>query len=625
MTRKQFILWSGLFACVSFAVPAQGQLEELIKKVSEKVSGTPAVPKKLIAYFEIDGPLAETPINLPPLLGEEPPMSMKSLLERLKEARIDPNVVAIAVDLQNAQLGLAQIEEIHAALRRFAAVEKEVYVHAESLTTTTFAAACGASRLSMVPTGDLWLVGMYGEAPYLRGALDKLGCTPDFLQFEAYKTAAEPLLRKEPSPESQEMSTWLFDGLYEQLIKEISVGRNIPAARVRELIDGGPYPAEEALEAGLIDAVEHREAFVSGLKKRYGGAVDIVTDYAEEDPFDMPSDNIFAAFELMMKMLNPKPKSYTRPSVAIVYVEGAIMTGESKPSLFGSSEGAFSTTIRRALEKAADDNTVRAVVLRIDSPGGSALASEIILEASRRVADRKPLIVSMGNVAGSGGYYVTCAADAIFADASTITASIGVIGGKIVTTDMWNKIGINWHARQRGKMAAMLSSASRFSDAERAKMHDYMGDIYEVFKGHVVESRKGKLTKPIEQIAGGRVFTGAQALELGLIDQIGGLDDAITFAAKQAGLGEYEIRVIPEPKGLFDLFSPEKEDHKYLSMPTRTNALSFADQPAFQAILPMLAKVDPLRFRAVLNALVRLELIHTEGVIVMMPEEWVVR
>lgn len=604
---------------------AQGQLEDLFKRVSDKVTGTPTPPPKQIAYFEVDGPLVETPVNLPPLLGDKPPMSLKSLLGRLKEARIDPNVVAVAVDIENAQLGLAQIEELHAALRRFAAVDKEVYIHADALTTLTFSAATGASRLSMVPTGTLWLVGMYGEAPYLRGALDKLGCEPDFLQFEAYKTAAEPLLRKGPSPQSEEMTNWLFDGLYGQLVKQIAQGRSLPEERVQQLIDAGPYTAEEALEVGLIDAVEHRADFVLGLKERYGHAVEVATDYAVDQEFMMPEDNIFAAFEFLMKMLNPKPKSYTDPSVAVVYVDGTIMTGESQPGLFGSSDGAFSTTIRRALDKAADDYTVKAVVLRIDSPGGSALASEIILNASRRVAARKPLIVSMGNVAASGGYYVTCAAETIFADANTITASIGVIGGKIVTTDMWHKIGINWHARQRGAHAAILSSASRFSDSEREKMHDYMEDIYEVFKGHVVQSREGKLSKPIEEIAGGRVFTGAQALELGLVDRLGGLDDAIAYAAKRGGVGEYEIRVIPEPKGLFDLFAPREDDHKYLSTGYPQRSLGLADHPEIKSILSILAKIDPLRLRAVLRAIMRLELIHQEGAVLMMPQEWVIR
>jgi len=319
-----------------------------------------------------------------------------------------------------------------------------------------------------------------------------------------------------------------------------------------------------------------------------------------------------------MQMLNPSPKTYSKPTVAIVFVEGAIQTGVAKRSPFGGSSGAYSTTIRKALEEAAKDDTIEAVILRVDSPGGSALASEIILDAVQRVAKEKPLIVSMGNVAGSGGYYVACSADTIFADAMTITASIGVIGGKIVTTGMWDKLGISWHANQRGKMAAMMSTATKFSDPERAKLRKYMGNVYEIFKAHVVAGRGDKLTKPIEEIAGGRVFTGAQALELGLVDRIGGLDDAVKFAAKKAGLGEYEIRVLPEPPGFFELLSGGQDDEYSWS---RIAESSITDMPMIRAGLTALAAVDPLRVRAVVRALLRVELVHREGVITMMPDE----
>jgi len=455
--------------------------------------------------------------------------------------------------------------------------------------------------------------------------LDKLGCTPDFEKFEDFKTAVEPLMRTEPSPQSQEMMKWLIDGLYDGLVKLIADGRALPSEKVRGLIDEGPYSAEDALKAGLIDSVRHRQDFFADLSNRYGEDVEIVTDYAKDDSFAMPDDSIFAAFEFLMKLMNPTPKDYSQPSVAIVYVEGTIQTGEAERNPFAPNDGAYSTTIRRALDRAADDDTVKAVVLRVDSPGGSALASEIILDAARRVAAEKPLIVSMGNVAGSGGYYVTCAADTVFADANTITASIGVLGGKIVTTEMWHKIGVNWHPIQRGRMAAMLSSAAKFSDEERAKLRQYMKDVYDIFKGHVVKAREGKLTKPIEQVAGGRVFTGAQALELGLVDKIGGLDDAVAHAAKRAGLGEYEIRVIPEPPNLFDLFAPEDDD-EYLRIGGHGAATSWLMKaPVFENALPILAKMDPLRCKVMVQALRRLELLHHEHVIIMMPQDLVIQ
>jgi len=590
---------------------------------SSRKAGKKSESAKQIAYFSIKGALAETPVSMPPLFGGEPPQSLKGILERFKKARLDDNVAAIVVDFQEAALGQAQLSELHDALRKFAAVDKAVYVHADTLRTGSYALATGASHISVVPTGLVWLTGFYGESPYLRGMLDKIGCVPDFLQCGAFKSAGENYMRTGPSPEAQEMLNWLLDDLYSTTIGLIATGRDLSPEKVRELIDNGPYTAEEALAAGLIDAVQHRQDFIADLKGKYGDNVKFVKDYGKEDLFDIPDDNFFAMFDFFMKMLNPEPVVYDEPTVAIVYVEGTIQPGTAQPSPFGGAQGAFSTSIRKALDKAAEDDSVKAVVLRVDSPGGSALASEIILDATKRVAEKKPLIVSMGNVAGSGGYYVACAAEAIFASPSTITASSGVIAGKVVTTGMWDKLGINWHENQRGKMAGMLSTASTFDDEERAKMRHYMDTVYDIFKGHVLHAREGKLAKPIDELAGGRVFTGRQALELGLVDKLGGLDDAVKYAAAQAGLGEFEIRVIPEPPTIFDMLMPKKDDET-VSLQA-AGELKLQAHPLINAVLPILAKTDPLRAKAILQALTRLELIHAENVVVMMPEDLIIR
>ncbi|MCH8316861.1 MAG: signal peptide peptidase SppA [Planctomycetes bacterium] len=606
-----------VLALVMIAPPAQAQLD-VLRNLGKTIQGG-----KQIAHFRIKGALTETPNHMPPLFGGEPPLSLKSLLERFKEARHDNNVVAVVIDLQDAALGLAQLQEIHRAMRKFAAVDKEVFVHADALTTITYAAATGASNISVVPTGDVWLVGLYGEMPYLRGALEKLGCVPDFEQFEDFKTAAELITRTGPSEQSKQMTKWLFDGIYDDLVTLIADSRGMSPEKVRALIDDGPYNAEAALKAGLIDSVKHRQDLIADLKARFGSSTKFVTNYGKRDVMDIPDDP-FALFSWLMQLFNPSPKVYTKPSIAIVYVEGVIVTGAAQLSPFGPASGAFSTTIRKALDKAAGDDSVKAVVLRVDSPGGSALASEIILDATIRVAAKKPLIVSMGNVAGSGGYYVACGAETIFANRSTITASIGVLGGKLVTTGLWDKLGINWHAVKRGKMAAMLSSAERFNDAERAKIRHYMKTVYEIFKKHVTDSRGDRLAKPIDEIAGGRVFTGAQALDLGLVDKIGGLEDAIRFAARRASLGEYEIRVIPEPPNIFDLLSGNRDADEFFGSSSVLKP-ALLDSPPFRTLLPVIAKLDPLRAKAVVRALQRIELIHREGVVTIMPTEFVIR
>ena len=279
--------------------------------------------------------MAETPSRMPPLLGGELPASMESLLSRFKKARTDPNVVAIVVDLQNAAFGAGQLEEIHTALRKFDAVDKDVYLHADSLSMITYAAATAASHISVVPTGDLWILGLYGESPYLRGLLDKIGVVPDFEQFEDFKTAAESITRTGPSDESREMTDWLLDGIYGTIVDLIADGRKTTPEKVRAWVDNGPYSAEAALEAGLIDSIKHRHDFIAELEARYGKQIEVAVDYAEEDELDMPGDNFFALFEFMMKIFNPVSEEFSKPTIAVVYVEGAIVTGEAESSPFG--------------------------------------------------------------------------------------------------------------------------------------------------------------------------------------------------------------------------------------------------------------------------------------------------
>ncbi len=616
-TESKILVVTMMALCV-ICLPVKAQFDAILN-----LGGSDEPAAKQIAHFKIKGQLLETPVNMPPLFGSDIPPSLKSVLSRLKTARLDENVVAIVLDIQQAALGLAQLEEIHQSLQKFAAVDKPVFVHADSLSTRSYALATGASHISLVPTGDLWLLGIYGETPYFRGTLDKIGCYPDFEHCGDFKTGAESITHTRPSEQSQEMTAWLLDSLYDHMVEIIAKGRNWSPEKVKKIIDNGPYSAEDALKLGLIDSVKHRQDYIEDLKKQFGKNIEVVAEYGAEDDMDIPDDNIFAMFEFMMKLFNPTPKVFTEPSVAIVYVEGTIVTGEAEQSPFGSSSGAHSTTIRKALDKARKDDTVKAVVLRINSPGGSALASEIILDATMRLAEKKPLIVSMGNVAGSGGYYVTCGSDMIFADRTTITASIGVLGGKIVTTDMWESLGIHWHGIQRGKMAAMMSSANTFSDKERDKFKHYMNTVYDIFKRHVVAARGDKLSKPIDQLAGGRVFSGAQALELGLIDKIGGLEDAIKYAAKRAKIRDFEIRVIPEPPSIFDIFGPSKEE-EYTSRMSGSS-LGLANLPMFRTALPLLSRLDPLRCQALLQTLQRVELIHDEGVVIMMPSELIIR
>jgi protease-4 len=430
---------------------------------------------------------------------------------------------------------------------------------------------------------------------------------------------------KKPSPAAEENLNWLLDGLFDSYVTLISEGRKVKPDTVRKWIDQGLYSAERAKEAGIIDDVEFRAEFIADLKAEYGEKIKFDKKYGKKKQTEIDFSSPFGILKFYADLLSgPSSTKSTKPAVAIVCVEGPIMAGKGDPNAFpfGTQGIAYSTPIRAALDKVANDDSVKAVVLRVNSPGGSAVGSEVILEATRRVKAKKPFAVSMGDVAGSGGYYVACAADTIVADPATITASIGVVGGKLVTTSAWDKVGINFESYERGKSAAMMSSSRKFSDHERETLQSWMDEVYAVFKGHVTAIRGDRLKKDIDDLAGGRVFTGKQALELGLVDQLGGLDDAIQLVAKQAKVKDFEIRVVPKPKGFADILreslTGEEDDGELLSAPSVRLPFS-SEMSVSKLALPYLDGLDPGRMKSLGEALLQLEILQEEQTSLAMP------
>ena len=575
-----------------------------------------------IAVFSFDRPVTEAPAGEDILFGSVGGGTFNDLITRMKKAAKDDDVKAIVLLPEGATLGYGQVEEVRRTMDELRKAGKKIYAHADSLMMRNYVLAAGADSLSVVPEGMLAITGIRSETPYLRGLLDLIGVTPDFMTCGDYKSAGEMFTRSGPSPQAEEMTNWLLTSLFDTSVQLIADGRKAPAEKVREWIDTGLYTAAKAKEAGLIDTVQFRQDLVADLKAAYGEDIKFDHKYGKKKRDEIDLSSPFGALKLWAEILQgPSKKKSTKTAIAIVYVEGAILPGKSEPSPFSSGGGAYSEPIRKALEKAASDDSIKAVVLRVDSPGGSVTASEIILDATRRVKAKKPLVVSMGNVAGSGGYYVACSSDTIFADAGTITASIGVVSGKFATTNMWNKIGIDWHTTGRGANSGLFSARDIFTPAERQQMRALMDEAYGDFKGHVVAIRGDRLKKDIDELAGGRVFTGRQALELGLVDKIGGLDEAIAHVAKEAKIEKYEIRVLPKPKTFLDVLmadlgTEDEEDTGRLSI---ASALTPRTVSIFHAAMPYLEGLDRERVHAIEAAFQRLGLIEKEGVILAMP------
>jgi len=611
-------LWATItFASISTTAPSQ-------PSESEEEVGT-------IAVFRFHGPLQEAPAMFDFGFQLEPQQTLHELLKRFKRAQKDESLQAVVLTFDDPQLGWAQIQELRKAITALRAADKDVYCLLETVTAGAYQLATAASRICMVPTGDLQLMGLHVEQPYLKGLLDKIGIEADIEHIGAYKGAGEPFTRTGPSDEAKAMLDWLVDDLFDQMVQTIADGRQMTPQKVRALIDRGPFTAKQAVEVKLVDEVTYAEEFLESLCERYDKAITLVHNYGQEEEPGIDFSNIFALFNSLGKAM-AKGTITSKQSVAVIYVDGMIVSGRTEDDPFGDSGRVGSTSIRRVLNKACRDDTIKAVVLRVNSPGGSALASDIIWHAASDLASEKPLIVSMGNVAASGGYYVSAGAKMIFADPGTITGSIGVVGGKIVTKGFWDWLGVSFYEKSIGANADLFNTNRKWDDRQRKMMRKYMQDVYEAFTDRVIRGRKDRLKKDLDQLAGGRVYTGKQAEANGLVDKLGGLQDAIAFAATEAGIKRYDIRLLPEPKNFFDYFfkgmrDDADDDSVDLSLTKRAvnNGGWTLKAPGVADFLDLLRASDPIRAKMVLGLLQRVELLAKEHALLVMPSEFCIR
>lgn len=512
----------------------------------------------VIAIFKLKGALPEAPPSseFGSIFGG-PSTNMFDLLKRLNKARNDSSVKAIVLELDEAAVGFAQVEELRAAIEKLKAADKDVWVYAETLQRGQYALASAATKIVMMPAGELVFNGLYGDSSYYKNMLDHIGVQADIVHIGDYKSAGEPFYRTGPSKEADEQTNRLLDGIFERMVEMVAESRKLDPSAVRSLVDTGMFSPKEAVEAGLVDELMFKQDFRKTLQKRYGSSVEFTRSYGkDDDKLKLDLANPMAVFTMLQEMMGggETAEEDTRPSIGVVYVESMITSGKTEEGPFGGGvQNAGSDTVARALDAAREDDNVKAVILRVDSPGGSAIASDVICEALVRCQQEKPVVVSMGNVAGSGGYYVACMAKTIFAEPTTITGSIGVVGGKMVTRGLWDWVGVTSHEYKRGARSDLLNGNRMFSDDERKVIRDMMLRVYGDFKGRVMIGRGDRIKQDLEQLAGGRVYTGKQALEIGLVDKLGGFWDAIRFAKEQAELDKFELKVFPEPKTFADI------------------------------------------------------------------------
>ena len=515
--------------------------------------------------FEIDGAIPQfsgTGGLLPSTVT-----SQYKLTSLVKRAMKDVLVSEIIFHFGAPEVGWARAGEISDLIASATTSGKPVTCHLESPDNRTYwMAARACPQIVISPAGSVDLVGLSLESVFMKDLLDSLGVTADMLSMGRYKDAAESLTRTDMSPDARIAAEALLTDLNREFIEGISRGRKIDAAKVTTLINGGPYSASKALKAGLADRVETLGNIADSLRNKYPGGV--LSRYGKAPPKALSFTDIISMFSntgTQNQILSPK--------VALISALGPVVSGGGDDSLLGGMDVISDVNLIDALSKAAHDPTVRAVVLRIDSPGGSALASDNIWHAVRKLAAVKPVVASMGDVAASGGYYIASAATEIFASSSTITGSIGVVGGKMVLGVGLEKIGIHSESIKKGRRAGITSPFHPFNEEERAAITSLMQETYNLFVDRVVTGRKLDKAKVLA-VAEGRVWTGTQALKTGLVDKTGTLANAITRARELAQMPDAPVVLFPKPKSFMDIIGEQfaNQDTSVLAAAKRFSA-----------------------------------------------------
>src|SRR5438445_4162440 len=511
------------------------------------------------------------------LVGAEP--TLRDVLDGIETAAGDPRVQVLLARVGDDELGLGKIQELRDAVAAFRSRGKFALAYADSFGefgpgTRPYYLATAFDEIWLQPIGTVGLTGLYAEVPFFRGTLDLLGVVPEFDHREEYKTAINSLTETKMTPPHRREVDELLASMAGQIVHGVAEGRKLPEAAVREAIDRGPFLADEALRAKLVDRLGYRDEVLARVHAKAGSGAEVtgLTAYLE-------------------RAGRPHSEGAT---IALIHGSGLIERGTGSTNPLTGSKVMAATEITRAFRAAVRDPAVRAILFRVDSPGGSVVASESIWREVVFARERgKPVIVSMGDVAGSGGYYVAAPADKIVAEPATLTGSIGVLAGKVVVADLFKKLGISTDSAHIGTNAAMFSSTSNFSAQAHSRLEAFLDEAYKGFKDHVASGRQ-MTQEAVEEVAKGRVWTGEDAKARGLVDELGGYAVALRLAKEAARIpldAPVKLTVFPTEKDPFQviyerLFSRSREDG---------GASSGSIERSLKTLEPLLQHLDALR------------------------------
>jgi protease IV len=573
----------------SFAFSIALSLVGVASSLADDTPEKKPAPTPIVLDITLKGGLTEEPAPVG-LDGSSIRDNIKGVVERIGKAKADPNVKGLLVRVHGLSLGLAKGYELRQAITRFRESGKKAYAFLESAENADYLVASAADEIVMPESGWLMIKGLAAEVTFYKGLFDKLGVKADWMQVGDFKSFGEPYTRTTMSPAFREEIAALLGDNYAMMAEAIAARQGISIADAKTLIDAGPYSPSTARAAGLINRIGYADQIEAEVAKSIGiASIKLDSKYGKKsETVDLSG---FAGFMKMIQMLSgdgPKKAESGASKIALIYASGAIMTGKSTSSILGEATMGSESVVSH-LRQAEKDKTVKAIVLRVDSPGGSALASDLIWREVVRI--EKPIVASMSDVAASGGYYISMGADKIFAEPGTLTGSIGVTGGKFVLSGLMDKLGVTTDTVTIGKNGTIYSINQPFSETERAAMKRLMDDTYRQFVSKAAKGRKMTFEQ-IDKLAGGRVYTGRQAQKLGLVDEIGTLEDALASARQLANLPEDvmpELLILPKAQGFLEALVGPLEDRDVYAPAIRVA------MPLPDVAKPILARLDLFR------------------------------
>ncbi len=523
-------VWAGLLGSVLAMIIVGILLILIISGIASSGDDIAEIKEKTVLTLSFDKPVGDRSITKlnKTSFSIDKKNGIHDMLETLTDAENDDRIKGIFMDMSSVSAGMATSEELRNALLKFKQSGKFIIAHADYYTHKSYYLASVADKVYLTPEGELQLMGLSANIMMFKSLLEKIGVEPEIIRHGKFKSAVEPFMLDEIS-EANRLQTGRYIGsLWETMLKGISEQRGISVADLNKYADSLTISsAKAAKHYNLVDDLKYHDQVIDELKT-----------LCETDE-DADLETVSFSDYINSEKEGKESKKFTKDRIAVIYAVGSIVSGKGNDGEIGSE------TLAKAIRDARKDKNVKAIVLRINSPGGSALASEVMWRETVLAEQAKPLIVSMGDVAASGGYYIACNADTIVAQPNTITGSIGVFGLLFNTTGLMKKIGVNVSHVNTNAYSDLANPSRKMTDYERNIIQKGVEDVYGTFIKHVAEGR-GMTTAQIDSIGQGRVWSGADAQAIGLVDVMGGLDDALEIAREKANLDNYRLKEYPE-------------------------------------------------------------------------------